>query len=64
MTWLSANYGNIIVIALVALLLAICFKAVFGSKKNCCEGCNSGCAGCSLCKSAAIEEMRRQGVKF
>ena len=63
MTWLLNNYGNIIVITLVLLLLYLCAKSIFGSKKSGCSscGCGKSCAGCTMCNHSLDFKNKIQG---
>ncbi|MBQ5444366.1 MAG: FeoB-associated Cys-rich membrane protein [Erysipelotrichaceae bacterium] len=50
MTWLEANMGNIIVLALVGALLYVCAASLIKSKRNGLPSCACGknCATCAL----------------
>lgn len=63
MTFLEANYGNIIVLSLVLLLLYVCARSLFSSKGQGCPSCaGKSCNGCSLCASASdLKKMVKEG---
>ena len=54
-SWLAANWGNILVILIVTGLLALAVFAMVRDKKKGKSSCGCGCAGCALadkCKGA------------
>lgn len=63
MLWLANNYGNIIVILLVAGLIYLCARSVFGSKQKGCVSCDcDSCSGCSACTHA--NEIKEQLISL
>ena len=65
LTWLAANWINIIVFAVVVLVVGLVIRSMIRDKragKSSCGGsCGScaGCAGCSACRSPEIKEGGR-----
>ena len=65
LTWLAANWINIIVFAGVVLVVGLVIRSMIRDKragKSSCGGsCGScaGCAGCSACRSPEIKEGGR-----
>ncbi len=62
---MSPIIGNIIVIAAVILLVAVCLKQIIsGMKGGGCSGCNGGCSSCGQkCGSHTTEEDKVNAAK-
>lgn len=65
LTWLAANWINIVVLAVVVLVVGLVIRSMIRDKKagkSACGGnCGScaGCAGCGVCQSPGIKEGGR-----
>ncbi|MBR1914089.1 MAG: hypothetical protein IJ827_04625 [Lachnospiraceae bacterium] len=62
---MSPIIGNIIVIAAVILLVAVCLKQIIGEMKGGgCAGCSGGCSACGQkCGSHATEDDKVNAAK-
>ena len=55
LSWISANSGDIIVLSVLVLVIAVVIAGMIRDKKKgngCCGGC-SGCSGCAAKGSCA-----------
>lgn len=62
-TWLSANWGSIVVIAVLALVVGLIIYGMIREKKRGKSSCGGGCSGCAYsgsCPSAARGQTNDQ----
>ena len=46
--WLSENFGNIVVIAIVTVILALALRSVIKDRLSGTGGCGCGCSSCAM----------------
>ena len=49
MEWLNANWGTILAIAVLAVIVALIVRKIIKDKKAGRHSCGAGCAGCPMC---------------
>ncbi len=57
--WLSQNWGSILVLLAVALLVFFCIRSLRKQRKT--PGCTGGCAGCPMSSSCHAARETRPG---
>lgn len=48
MEWFSANWGTILAVAILALIVGFAIRTVVKDKKTGRSSCGAGCAGCAM----------------
>ena len=53
--------GDIVVIAILVVIVALCIRSLIKQKKN--GGCSGNCAGCSHCQSGSVNNGEKCNCK-
>ena len=60
MEWIIANWGSIVVIAVIALMVIGAIYSMFREKKKGKSSCSCGCGGCAYSQNCPSAQWNKQ----